>query len=276
MKKNKLLLETKGLNFNRAKIDDRVLARWDSSVRAESKENGATIDIFDTIGSDWFGDGFTAKRMSAALRSIGEENDVLVNINSPGGDVFEAATIYNLLAQHKGHVTVNIIGLAASAASVIAMAGDTVKISKIGFLMIHNSWSVVMGNKDDLREAADILEKFDISILSTYASKVSIEETKIKKMMKEETWIGADEALELGFVDEVIDVKTKKDDAKGEEKQVRAQAKRKIEMALAREGFSRKEREDIFQKAGVRDASEPVLRDADDEKWKALIKTMKN
>jgi ATP-dependent protease ClpP protease subunit len=276
MKKMKSLLKTEGLNFNRVKIDDKVLARWDSSVRADTKEKGATIDIFDTIGSDWFGDGFTAKRMSAALRSIGEENDVLVNINSPGGDVFEAASIYNLLAQHKGHVTVNIIGLAASAASVIAMAGDTVKISKIGFLMIHNSWSVVMGNKDDLREAADILEKFDVSILATYASKVSIEESKIKKMMKEETWVSADEALEFGFVDEVIDVKTKKDETKSEEKQVKAQAKRKIEMALAREGFSRKEREDIFQKAGVREASEPVLRDADDEKWKALIATMKN
>lgn len=276
MKKIKSLLKTDGLNFNRVKIEDKVLARWDSSVRAESKEKGATIDIFDTIGSDWFGDGFTAKRMSAALRSIGEENDVLVNINSPGGDVFEAASIYNLLAQHKGHVTVNIIGLAASAASVIAMAGDTVKISKVGFLMIHNSWSVVMGNKDDLREAADILEKFDISILSTYAAKVSIEESKIKKMMKDETWLSADDALEFGFVDEVIDVKTKKDDAPTEEKQVKAQAKRKIEMALAREGFSRKEREDIFQKAGVREASEPVSRDADEEKWKALIETMKN
>jgi ATP-dependent protease ClpP protease subunit len=274
MKRKHLLLKIDGLSFNRNKLDDGVLARWDKNISAEKHEDNSSIDIFDVIGSDFFGDGFTAKRMSAALRSIGEDKDVVVNINSPGGDVFEAATIYNLLAQHKGHVTVNILGLAASAASVIAMAGDTVKISKIGFLMIHNSWSIVMGNKDDLRDAADILEQFDKSILTAYASKVSIDEKKISKMMNDETWIGADDALEFGFAEEIIEAKSSPE--KKEEKKTKAQAKRTIEMALAREGFSRKEREDIFQKASVRDAAEPVQRDADKEKWEELVKTMTN
>jgi ATP-dependent protease ClpP protease subunit len=274
MKRKHLLLKADGLNFNRNKIGDGILARWDKTIVAEKKENIASIDIFDVIGSDFFGDGFTAKRMSAALHSIGEDKDVVVNINSPGGDVFEAATIYNLLAQHKGNVTVNILGLAASAASVIAMAGDTIKISQIGFLMIHNAWSIVMGNKDDLREAADVLEQFDKAILASYAARVNIDESKIAKMMNSETWIGADDALEFGFADEIIEAKSNPDQK--DEKKTKAQAKRTIEMALAREGFSRKEREEIFQRAGVRDAAEPVQRDAEKEKWDNLIHTMKH
>lgn len=275
MKRKKNLLNSEGMNFLKNKIDDGILARWDKTVVAKSEDDkSSSIDIFDVIGSDFFGDGFTAKRMSAALRSIGEDKDVVVNVNSPGGDVFEAATIYNLLAQHKGNVTVNILGLAASAASVISMAGDKIKIAKNGFLMIHNAWSCVCGNKDDLREYANILEKFDQSILDTYTGRSSLDEKKIEKMMKEETWISADDAIEYGMADEIIDVK--QGDKKDVEKQTKAQAKRTMEMALAREGFTRKEREEIFQKAGVREASEPVQRDADVEKWEALIKTMKN
>ncbi len=274
MKQKHLLLKTEGLNFTRNKIEDGILARWDKTIVAENKGETASIDIFDVIGSDYFGEGFTAKRMSAALKSIGEDKDVIVNINSPGGDVFESATIYNLLAQHKGNVTVNILGLAASGASVIAMAGDTIKISKIGFLMIHNAWSIVMGNRNDLREAADALEQFDKAILAAYVSRASAPENKIAKMMDSETWIGADDAIEYGFADELIDTKTAP--VKDTEKQTKAQAKRTLEMALAREGFSRKEREDIFQRAGVRDAAEPVQRDADTEKWEEVIKSMKS
>lgn len=274
MKKKHLLLNPEGLNFTRNKIEDGILARWDKTVMAENKADTSSIDIFDVIGSDFFGDGFTAKRMSAALRSIGEDKDVVVNVNSPGGDVFEAATIYNLLAQHKGNVTVNILGLAASAASVIAMAGDTIKISKIGFLMIHNAWSIVMGNKDDLRAAADTLELFDKSILAAYAGKATIDEKKLSKMMDNETWVGADDAIEYGLADEIIEVK--QGEKKDAEKQTKAQAKRTLEMALAREGFSRKEREEVFQKAGVRDAAEQVQRDADKEKWDKVIETLRS
>ncbi len=273
MKRKHLLLKAEGLNFNRNKIEDGILARWDKTILAEKKEDTASIDIFDVIGSDFFGEGFTAKRMSAALRSIGEDKDVVVNINSPGGDVFEAATIYNLLAQHKGNVTVNILGLAASAASVIAMAGDTIRISQIGFLMIHNAWSVVIGNKDDLREAADVLEKFDESILAAYSARAKADESKIKKMMDGETWINAEDSVEYGLADEIIE--TKSGNKPNDEKKTKAQAKRTLEMALAREGFSRKEREEIFQRAGVREAAEPIQRDADAGKIGELIHIMK-
>lgn len=274
MKRKHSPLNAQGFNFTRNKISDGILAKWDKTIMAEKKDESSSIDVFDVIGSDFFGEGFTAKRMSAALRSIGEDKDVTVNINSPGGDVFEAATIYNLLAQHKGTVTVNILGLAASAASVIAMAGDKINISKIGFLMIHNAWSIAMGNKTDFRTAADWLEQMDKSILAAYASRASIDESKISKMMDKETWIGADDAIEYGFADDMIE--TKKAPEQESEKQTKAQARRTMEMALAHEGFSRKEREDIFQKAGVRDAAELVQRDADKEKWDELLRVMRN
>ncbi len=275
MKRNHPLLKADGLNFMKEKLTDGILAKWNKTIHAEKTDDTTpTIDIFDVIGEDFFGSGFTAKRMSAALRSIGEDKDIIVNINSPGGDVFESATIYNLLAQHKGNVTVNILGLAASGASVIAMAGDKINISKIGFLMIHNAWSIVMGNKDDLREAANTLEQFDKSILSAYLARTDMEEKKLSKMMNDETWIGADQALELGFADELIAAKT--GPQKADDKQTKAQARRTIEMALAREGFSRKDREDIFQKAGVRDAAEPAQRDAGAEGTKEAVEFIRS
>jgi len=275
MKRNHSLLNAAPLNFTKNKIEDGILSRWDKTIVAEKKEETASIDIFDVIGSDYFGEGFTAKRMSAALRSIGEDKDVVVNINSPGGSVYESATIYNLLAQHKGHVTVNIIGLAASGASVIAMAGDTVKISKVGFLMIHNAWACLCGNKHDMRQYADVLDQLDKAIIAAYVGKATVDEKKISKMMDGETWIGADDAVEYGFADEIVEVK--QGDKKDVEKQTKAQARRTMEMALAREGFSRKEREDIFQKAGVREAAEPAMRDAGEENaWNEVIKTLKN
>lgn len=277
-KRKHLMLNSEGLNFTKNKISDGILARWDKTIIAEKKENLPSIDILDVIGADFFGEGFTAKRMSAALRSIGEDKDIVVNINSPGGDFFEGVAIYNMLAQHKGEVTINIIGLAASAASVVAMAGDKIKISKIGFLMIHNAWAIVIGNKNDLRDAAGTLEQFDKSIISAYSARASIEDKQIAKMMDNETWIGADDAIEFGFADEIIEAK--KAEGKEGEKQTKAQAKRTIEMALARMGLSRKEREDIFQKAGVRDAAEPPARDAGDwtkdPKWGEVVDAMKS
>lgn len=255
------------------RIDDGILARWDKSVHAEEKNN--TINVFDVIGADYFGEGFTAKRMSAALRSIGAENDVVVNINSPGGDFFEGATIYNLLTEHKGHVTVNISGLAASAASVIAMAGDTIRISQVGFLMIHNAWGMVVGNRHDMNQAADVFATFDASMRDLYAARTGLDAKAVEKLMDGETWLNAADAVENNFATEIIQVKTVDTDDENKEKKAKAMAKRTIEMALAKQGISRKERDEIFQMAGVRDAAEPAPSDSGDEDWRALIETMK-
>ncbi|KLB48562.1 peptidase, partial [Xanthomonas euvesicatoria] len=104
--------------------------------------------------------GVTARRVAGALRAMGK-GPVTVNVNSPGGDMFEGLAIYNLLREHDGEITVKVLGLAASAASIIAMAGDTVQIARAGFLMIHNAWVMAVGNRNDLIEVADTLKPFD-------------------------------------------------------------------------------------------------------------------
>lgn len=115
-----------------------ALSRWSEMPAAAEADNPNTISIYDVIGEDWSGEGVTARRIAAALRRIGE-NDVTVNINSPGGDMFEGLAIYNLLAEHPGAVNVRVMGIAASAASIIAMAGDTIEMGLGSFIMIHNA-----------------------------------------------------------------------------------------------------------------------------------------
>src|SRR6185436_2438068 len=134
-----------------------ALERWAPDLMAAAASEESTISVLDPIGVDpWTGEGVTAKRIAAALRSIGADKDVVVNINSPGGDLFEGMAIYNLLREHQGKVTVKVLGVAASAASIVAMAGDEIQIARAGFLMIHNTWVIAMGNRNDLREIADM------------------------------------------------------------------------------------------------------------------------
>lgn len=133
--------------LNKAGFDLRpdAVDRWEPAVCAAAGDAANSISIYDSIGENWEGTGVTAKRISAALRSIGDK-DVVVNVNSPGGDFFEGVAIYNLLREHAGKVTVRVLGVAASAASVIAMAGDEILMGDGSFLMIHNAWAVAVGN----------------------------------------------------------------------------------------------------------------------------------
>lgn len=258
----------------KSRLSDSVMSRW-QKVHAETLAGDNVISVYDVIGSDFFGEGVTAKRISAALRSIGEDKDVVVAINSPGGDFFEGAAIYNLLAQHKGHVTVKVVGMAASAASVIAMAGDTIEVSKVGFFMVHNAWACVCGNRNDLEKAGDTLGKLDASMRELYVSRTGLDAKVVSKMMDSETWLGADEAIEQGFADAVIEVK--QTDPERSDKKAKALARRTIEVALAKAGLSRSEREEVFQKAGVRDAIEPdVQRDADMEGLSEFLNVLKS
>lgn len=182
-------------------VPKRVLSRWDSALAA--RDDGGTISILDPIGSDLFGEGVTAKSIAAALRSIGER-DVVVNINSPGGDVFEGIAIYNIVRAHPGRVTVRIIGLAASAASVVAMAGDRIEIARSGFIMMHNVWVVMSGNRNDLRDAADLLEPFDEALAGIYAARSGLDKKAVAKLMDSETWLGGEQAIEQGFADGLL------------------------------------------------------------------------
>ena len=190
-----------------SQMQPRALDRWNSGVRAAVNGDDDTersISIYDVIGQDyWTGGGVTANRVAAALRSLGS-GPVTVNINSPGGDIFEGLAIYNLLREHDGEVTTKTVGLAASIASVIAMAGDKVQIARAGFLMIHNSWVMAVGNRNDLAEVAATLQPFDDAMASIYAARTGESQASMAKLMDAETWIGGQAAVDGGFADSFL------------------------------------------------------------------------
>lgn len=239
-----------------------ALARWDAGVRAaDEAASDTSISIYDVIGEDpWSGGGTTAKRIAAALRSIGQK-DVVVNINSPGGDLFEGIAIYNLLRAHEKKVTVRVMGIAASAASVIMMAGDEIQIARAGFVMIHNCWVLAVGNRHDMREIADWLEPFDGAMADVYSARSGRTAKEIAKLMDEETWIGGKDAVDKGFADDFLPADQVKDDpgARAEVKDILAV--RRVDALLAKQGIPRSERRGLIAgvKSGTPGAAEPAM-----------------
>ena len=161
----------------------------------------ADISIYEPIGS-W---DLTAASFIAEVKALGDVSHINLDINSPGGDVFEALTIFNFLKRHSAKVTVTVGGVAASAASLIAMAGDTIIMPNNTMMMIHNPWTWAAGNADELREQADILDKIGSSLFKTYQSRTGMDEAALKAMLATDTWLTADECLAYGFCDQVID-----------------------------------------------------------------------
>ena len=156
----------------------------------------------------WFGDEVTPALFRDELSKV--KGDLTVWLNSPGGDVFAASQIYTMLRNHKGKVTVKINALAASAASVVAMAGDETLIAPTAMLMIHDPACLASGNKADMEKAIELLEEIKESIINAYEEKCHLSRAKIAKMMSEETWLNAKKALQLGFVDGILFAKEKK------------------------------------------------------------------
>ncbi len=167
-------------------------------------EGHAEILIYGEIGLDWFGDGISAEALVKDLAEL-DVATLDVRINSVGGQVFEGLAIYNALDRHPAKVTTHIDGMAASIASIVALAGDTVRIAENAFMMIHNAHGFQVGNAADMRKMADILEKLDGSLVETYVAKTGKSSKVIGGMMDAETWFNAAEALEEGFVDEVVE-----------------------------------------------------------------------
>jgi ATP-dependent Clp protease protease subunit len=194
------------LNANRkvtALSTEQALDRWNPGVMAAS-EGDASISMYEVIGEDpWTGGGVTLKRIDAALRSIGN-NPVTVNINSPGGDVFEGIAIYNRLREHPATVNVKVLGLAASAASIIAMAGDNIEIGASSFLMIHNAWVMAVGNRHDMQEVAAFLEPFDRALADVYVARTGADLATVQAAMDSETWFSGSQAVELGYADALL------------------------------------------------------------------------
>ncbi|MEG9442851.1 head maturation protease, ClpP-related [Pantoea brenneri] len=217
-----------------------AMDRWNGSIKA-AKSDDNSISVFDVIGADWYGDGVTASRIAAALRSIGGA-DVTVNINSPGGDMFEGLAIYNLLREYEGKVTVKVLGLAASAASIIAMAGDEVQIGRGAFLMIHNCWVYAMGNRHDLQQIAADMVPFDKAMNDIYGARTGLDSTTIDAMMDAETYIGGSDAVDKGFADRLL---AADEIADGDD--CPAAALRKLDAMLAKTDAPRSERRKLLK-----------------------------
>jgi len=217
-----------------------AMDRWNGGIKA-AKSDENSISVFDVIGADWYGDGVTASRIAAALRSIGGA-DVTVNINSPGGDMFEGLAIYNLLREYEGKVTVKVLGLAASAASIIAMAGDEVQIGRGAFLMIHNCWVYAMGNRHDLQQIAADMMPFDKAMNDIYGARTGLDAATIDAMMDAETYIGGSDAVEKGFADRLL---AADEIADGDDSP--AAALRKLDAMLAKTDAPRSERRKLLK-----------------------------
>ncbi len=168
----------------------------------QNKAGSAEIFLYDDIGEGWFG-GVSSKQFASDLKSMGDVKDITLRIDSAGGSVFDGHVIYNLLREHAAVVTVKIDGMAASIASVIAMAGDTIEISENAVMMVHNPWGMAIGEAADIRKEADRLDAVRDSIVAAYVGRTKQDSDTVSGLMDAETWLSADEAVELGFADQL-------------------------------------------------------------------------
>jgi ATP-dependent Clp protease protease subunit len=166
----------------------------------------AEILVYDQIGANsWTGEGLTAKAFAEKLSSMGKLKNIHVRINSPGGSVFDGTAIYNTLKNNPAKVTTIIDGAALSVASIIAMAGDEIRMAKNGYLMIHDPSGVARGGAGEMRKMAEMLDTVKASLVTTYAERSKQSPEKVAEMMTAETWMTAAEAKDLGFVDSVTE-----------------------------------------------------------------------
>ena len=172
-------------------------------IRDETNPDARILRLEGAIAEEsWFDDEVTPAAFKAELTS--GSGPITVWINSPGGDCVAAAQIYNMLMDYPADVTVRIDGIAASAASVIAMAGTKVQMSPVSVMMIHNPLTVAMGDSDEMRRAIQLLDEVKESIINAYEIKTGLSRTKLSHLMDGETWMNAKKALELGFCDEIL------------------------------------------------------------------------
>jgi len=173
------------------------------NFKARGDDTGELMLYGDISSSSWYGDEVTPKDFKKDLDALGSIKNLNIYINSGGGDVFAGQAIYSMLKRHEASKTVYIDGLAASIASVIAMAGDKIIMPKNAMLMIHNAWTIMAGNANNFRKMADDMDKIDESIQAVYVDKTGISQEEIAELMDKETWLTADDALSRGFADEI-------------------------------------------------------------------------
>jgi ATP-dependent protease ClpP protease subunit len=188
-------------------------------------QKSAEVLIYDPIGADWLGNGVTAKGFRDDLAAMGDVEDITVRINSPGGEVFDGLSIYNTLKEHPAKVTVHVDGLAASIASVIAMAGDRIVMGEGAMFMVHSPWTVAMGNADNMRATADMLDKVEVGLVDAYVSRTGKTRDVVEAWMSGETWFTTREAIAAGLATEM---KATEDDGGQLTESMRAGAKERF------------------------------------------------
>ena len=177
---------------------------YDFVVSADKRT--ADLFIFGEITSwRWYDEDVSASSFQKDLESIGQVDTLNIHINSCGGNVFEGIAIFNLIKQYNANKNVYIDGIAGSIASVIAMAGDNIYMSNTSIIMIHNCWTWTSGNAEDLRKTADDMDKVMKALKNAYLAKVNIKEERLQELLDEESYLTADECLEMGFCSEIIE-----------------------------------------------------------------------
>lgn len=192
---------------NHRKALDAIRQRHAAELPKGLRINDAGADpelyIYDDLGPSWAGMIDVDSVVRALKQLPANHKRVIVRINSPGGDVFEGFAIYNALARHPADIVVEVDGLAASAASIVAMAGDTIRMAANSMMMVHRAWTIAIGNGADLAKTVEVLNKVDENLAETYAARTGLDVEEIAVMLDEETWLQADEAVAKGFADEV-------------------------------------------------------------------------
>lgn len=228
-------------------LNPRALELWNPSLQAAGADDEASISLTGIVGDEWPYDEYakplTLARVDAALRSIGDKR-VTVYINSPGGSMFEGISIMNRLNQHKAGVTIKVLGLAGSAASVIAMAGDRREIGKTAFLFLHNCWSLQAGNRHEFRQLADTLEEFDYAMRDLYAEASGQDAVVAEGWMNADSYFSGKSAVDLGLMTGLLDDSEVSINAKALERDI--PAARRIEAALIKTGMPRSERRKLI------------------------------
>ena len=243
--------------MNKHRLPKLLLDKWNPALKVQSKAN--TIEILDVIGFDYSDGGITVKSIMTKLEEF-DGNDIKIVINSPGGDMFEGIAIMNALKQYQGKVHADVIGLAASAASVVMMGCDTVRIAESGFVMIHNCWTVAAGDRKEFARMSEYLSPFDDSMANLYSQRTGIDKAEIAEMMDKETFLSGANAIEKGFADALLDeeiIEAKLD--------TNLKALRELEASLRESGYSRTQAKallnDLKGKTSTAEDDKPVAVD---------------
>lgn len=170
------------------------------AIRGEGSDT-LEIDVYDDIGESWWGEGVSAKSVRKALRDAAGAKNIKLRVNSRGGDVFDGFAIYNLLRDHPARVEADVDALAASMASVILMAADEIRVAQGSMVMIHNPWSIAIGDAEEMRSTAEVLDKIRGQIADAYVARTGQDLAQVIDWMDAETWLTAEEAVGLGFAD---------------------------------------------------------------------------